>query len=127
MRSLIRLIISLIITLSIALPGLFLANLPVSAQDFNYAQMGEKIPYGCGGENCGIESGVKASENALAHSGIETDTDLTTYIQQIVGYFLTIVSIVGVIYIIWAGFKILTAAGDDGELQKSKKIVLYVA
>lgn len=127
MRSLIRLIISLIITLSIALPGLFLVNLPVSAQGFNYAQVDQKIPYGCGDENCGIESGVEASKEALIHSDIKTDTDLTTYIQQIVEYFLTIVSIVGVIYIIWAGFKILTAAGDDGELQKSKKIVLYVA
>lgn len=37
------------------------------------------------------------------------------------------ITIIGVIYIIWAGFRILTSAGDEESLKKAKNTILYIA
>lgn len=36
------------------------------------------------------------------------------------------VSLIAVIYIIWAGFNVLTGNGDDKKLEDAKKTILYV-
>lgn len=41
-------------------------------------------------------------------------------------YLLGFVSLIGVIYIIWAGFNILIGNGDEKKLDNAKKTVLYV-
>jgi len=57
---------------------------------------------------------------------IETDRTASQYIQDVVSYLLVFLAIVGVIYIIYAGFLIVTGAGEDEKLSKGKKIILYV-
>lgn len=39
---------------------------------------------------------------------------------------MTFISIIAVLYIIYAGFQILIGAGDEEKMKKAKNIVLYV-
>jgi len=58
---------------------------------------------------------------------IEKTDKASVYIQRIVIYLLTFVSLIAILYIIYAWFKILTSAGDE-EVQKSqKKTIISVA
>lgn len=43
-----------------------------------------------------------------------------------VSYFLSFVSLVAVIYIIYAGFQLMISAGDEEKMKKTKNIILYV-
>lgn len=49
------------------------------------------------------------------------------YVQSVVAYLLGFLGIVGVLYIIYAGVRILTSAGDDEAVSESRKTILYVA
>ena len=57
---------------------------------------------------------------------IFTDLTFFEYVQKIVWYLISFVTIVAVIYIIYAWFRILTWAWDEEVLKKQKTTVLYV-
>ena len=57
---------------------------------------------------------------------IETERTLSDYIQSVVAYLLTFLSIIAVLYIIYAWFRILTGAWDEETLKKQKTTILYV-
>ena len=57
---------------------------------------------------------------------IETTRSASEYIQDIVRYLLTFITIVAVIYIIYAWFNIVTWAWDEEKNKKSKNIIIYV-
>ena len=59
-------------------------------------------------------------------TGIETERSLSEYIQAVVAYILTFLSVIAVIYIIYAWFRILTWAWDEETLKKQKTTVLHV-
>ncbi len=82
-------------------------------------------PYICQDDDCGTDDGIEAVRDALEWS--EQNKPASQYIQDIVNYVLTFMAIVWVLYIIYAGFNILTAAGDDEKISNSKKIITYVA
>lgn len=41
-------------------------------------------------------------------------------------YFLGFVTVVGVIYIIYAGFQLMTGGGDEEKVKKARQIIIYV-
>ncbi len=88
--------------------------------DWDWAQ-----PYICQNDDCGTDDGIEAVRDAL--DGSEKNKPASQYIQDIVNYVLTFMAIVWVLYIIYAGFNILTAAGDDEKVSNSKKTITYVA
>ena len=59
-------------------------------------------------------------------TGIETERPLSEYIQDITVYILSFLTIVSVIYIIYAWFRILISVWDDEVIKKQKSTILYV-
>ena len=57
---------------------------------------------------------------------IEKERTLSDYIQSVVAYLLTFLSIIAVLYIIYAWFRILTWAWEEEVLKKQKTTILYV-
>ena len=49
---------------------------------------------------------------------------LETAVQSYVSTFMTFLAIVAVLLILWGGFNILTAAGDDDKVSKGKTIII---
>jgi len=47
-------------------------------------------------------------------------------IQSIVIYFLGFITLIAVIYIIYAGFRILTSSGEEEVIKKAKSTIIYV-
>lgn len=74
--------------------------------------------------NLSLSGWVDAASKAT--SGLFTNKPLSQFAQDIVAYFLTFVSLVGVIYIIYAGFQLMIGAWDEEKMKKTKKIILYV-
>ncbi len=80
-------------------------------------------PY-CADGKCSIDEGVKAVEKAV--DGQITNKWIAVYAQQIVTYLMTFISIIAVIYIIYAGFQLMIGAGDEEKMKKTRQIILYV-
>lgn len=59
--------------------------------------------------------------------GIVTDRSASVYIQDVINYLLWFITLIAILYVIYAGFRILTAAWDDETVGKQKKTILYVA
>lgn len=57
---------------------------------------------------------------------IETQVPASVYIQNVVVYLLTFITIIAIFYIIYAGFKLLTSAGDEDEFWKAKITIVSV-
>ena len=55
-----------------------------------------------------------------------TDRPFHVYIQDVVIYILSFVSVIAVLYLIYAWFVLFTAAWDDEKVTNTKKIILYV-
>lgn len=58
--------------------------------------------------------------------GIETNRKFSEYVQDIVIYLLSFVSIIAVIYMIYWGFIMMISAWDEEKLKKTKNIIIYV-
>lgn len=78
----------------------------------------------CTDGDCGLEEGVEIIKGSL--NGIETDRSASEYIQDVIQYLLMFISIIAVIYIIYAGFQILIWSGDEEKLKKSRATITYV-
>lgn len=73
---------------------------------------------------CGLDEWIDVIKDGI--SDLETDRTASDYIQDIVIYLLGFVTILWVIYIIYAGFMIVIWNGDDEKLKNSKQIIIYV-
>ncbi|NDK10167.1 hypothetical protein GW846_05320 [Candidatus Gracilibacteria bacterium] len=73
---------------------------------------------------CGLERGTQIIRGEV--DGLETDRSLSEYVQDVVLYLLTFISLIAVIYVIYAGFQILIGNGDEEKLKKSKLTIIYV-
>jgi ribonucleotide reductase beta subunit family protein with ferritin-like domain len=82
------------------------------------------IRYCDGADDCGLDEGVAIIKDSL--NDIETDRPLSEYIQDVLIYALTFITILAVLYIIYAGFMIMVANGDEEKVKKSKQIILYI-
>lgn len=73
---------------------------------------------------CGLDTWIDVVKNTL--NGVETERPASQYIQEVVLYLLSFVSLIAVLIIIYAWFQILVAQGDDEKLKSSKHIIMYV-
>lgn len=73
---------------------------------------------------CGLKEWIDAVKEGI--TDLETERTASEYIQDIITYLLTFISILSVIYIIYAGFQILTWSWDEEKVKKSKQIIIYV-
>jgi len=72
-------------------------------------------------DGCGVFGCSKADKlNVSSSQGGETA------IMNLIFSLLSFVTIIAVIYVLWAGFKILTGGGDDGKLKEGKSIIIQV-
>ncbi len=83
----------------------------------------EKPPY-CNGWNCWYDEWVELVKDVL--DDVEKSKTLSEYIQDVVKYLLWFVTLVWVLYIIYAWFKILVWNWNEDSLKKSKWTILYV-
>ncbi len=56
---------------------------------------------------------------------IGENTSLRQYILNVLNFGLTFLGLIAVAFIVYAGFLYVTSAGDDGNMEKAKKIILY--
>lgn len=78
----------------------------------------------CQSGDCSLENWINIVKNNI--NNIEKQRTLSEYIQDVIKYLLTFTSIVAVIYIIYAWFKVLTSAWDDDSVKKSKTTIVSV-
>ncbi len=81
------------------------------------------IPY-CNGTPCWLKDWV--NEVRAWVIDMETNRWFSDYIQDIAIYVLSFISIIAVIYLMYAGFIVLTSAWDEEKLKKTKSIIIYV-
>jgi hypothetical protein len=80
----------------------------------------------CSGNNC-FKAGVDAAGSAIGKtSGLITNKGITKSIQDIIKYFLSFMSLIAVIYTIWAGAQMLLFPTDEESANKTKKIITSV-
>ena len=79
----------------------------------------------------GISSALAGlPDNTTGISGLATGSGyegITSAIAKIVNYVLNILLILGVAFIVIAGIRLIVSGGDEGEKDKAKTIILYVA
>ena len=73
---------------------------------------------------CSLDRGTQIVSGNI--NDIEKNRKFSQYVQDIIAYLLMFLGIVGVIYIIYAGFNVLTAAGDEDKVKKSKTTIFHV-
>jgi len=81
------------------------------------------LPISCG-NNCSLSGWVNESGQVL--NGLFSKLPLSELAQNIVAYLLGFISLIAVLYIIYAWFQIMIWAGDEEKVKKAKNIILYV-
>lgn len=84
----------------------------------------KKLDIECVWKECNLKTWIEQSKDII--DGVETERTFSEYIQDIVVYILWFLSIIAVIFIIYAWFTILTWAWDEEKLKTSKKTIIYV-
>ena len=56
---------------------------------------------------------------------IGENTSLRQYILNVLNFALTFLGLIAVAFIVYAGFLYVTSGGDEGNMEKAKKIILY--
>ncbi len=78
------------------------------------------------GENLSdAECGARQIGAALKESGITGESDLGDLILKYVNFVLPYLALAAFVGFIYAGFMYVTAYGNDEQVQKSKKIIIY--
>jgi len=80
-------------------------------------------PY-CNSWDCWLQAWIEAVRWNV--DGIVTDRSLSDYIQDIIVFLLGFLSIIAIIYIIYAGFTLLSSAWDEDKMKNTKNTILYV-
>lgn len=78
----------------------------------------------CSNGKCTIQGGFDASKNAV--KGLMSEKKIEVFVSDTVKYFLTFVSLIAVVYFIYAGFQLMVSGGDEEKAKKTKKIMVYV-
>ena len=112
------------ILLFITLLGLWLSSIQVNASLSDFLDSSSPSIGICQWDDCGIQQWVDVLKGNL--NDVETEQKASEYIQNIIVYLIGFISIIAVIYIIYAWFNILTGTGDEEKIKKSKWIIMYV-
>lgn len=78
----------------------------------------------CQWNDCSLERWIEIVKEDL--SGIEKNQKASVFIQNIVVYLMTFITLIAVIYIIYAWFRILVGAWDEEQQTNAKKIIISV-
>jgi type IV secretory pathway VirB2 component (pilin) len=78
-----------------------------------------------GDKQCTLSGSISAVETFVGN-GTFTNKPLSAFIQDIVKYFLGFVTLIAVIYIIYAGFQLMTGGADEEKVKKARQIITYV-
>ncbi len=60
-------------------------------------------------------------------SNTNCNPDIRNQVTVVINYLLTFIGLIAVILVIFAGFQMMTAQGDQGKVQKAQKLITYVA
>jgi hypothetical protein len=71
------------------------------------------------------KEGVKEIEEALGRTGITETKDIGDLILKYVNFALPYLALAAFIGFVYAGFLYVTAYGNEEQIQKSKKILIY--
>jgi PKD repeat protein len=71
-----------------------------------------------------LQSGVDVTGKLT--NWLITQKPISEYAQDIIKYLMSFISIIAVIYIIYAGFSVMIGGGDEEKVKKAKNIILYV-
>lgn len=74
---------------------------------------------------CWLEDWIKEVKKTI-DPVVETDRKLSEYAQDIVVYLLWFLTLISILYIIYAWFNILIWAWDEEKMKKSKTTIIYV-
>ena len=74
----------------------------------------------------GLKKGAKIVKCNL-DKGLSKEKNLNTLLIGWMKFFLSVTAVVAVLAIVFAGFLYITAGGEDGQTEKAKKIVMWVA
>lgn len=85
---------------------------------------GNPISRYCQWGECWVQQGIDLVWTWI--DDIETERTLSQYIQDVAIYALSFISIIAVLYILYAGFRILIWNWDEEQLKKSKMTIIYV-
>ncbi len=55
-----------------------------------------------------------------------TSSDIRSIIINVIEFVLDLVLIIGIVYVIIAGLRLIVSGGDEGEKDKSKQTIIYV-
>lgn len=95
-----------------------------SSQALDIFTDSNEIIYCKNSDDCSLEKWTQIVKNWI--NDIEKNRQASVYIQDVVKYLLTFITIIAVIYIIYAWFKVLTSAWNDDEVKKSKTTIVSV-
>lgn len=70
-----------------------------------------------------INFGEEKVSSNLGNDGVTADTR----VQDLVGNAMTFLALLAVLFLLWGGFQILTAGGDDDKVSKGKTIIIQAA
>lgn len=71
-------------------------------------------------QKIGYDAVVAATDGQVTKQGI------TLYAQVIVKYLMSFISVIAVIYIIYAGFQLMIGGGDEEKMKKARQIITYI-
>lgn len=78
----------------------------------------------CDSEECNLRTWVELVEGTIDY--VETGRTFSAYVQDLILYILSFVSLIAFIYILYAWFQVLTAAGEEDKVKKAKQTIMYV-
>lgn len=85
----------------------------------------KKPIYLCDSWDCGLEKWADLVRDS-GIEGIVIDWTASDQIQKIIVYLLRFITLIAVIYIIYAWFRILTSSWEDEVIKSQKKTIIYV-
>ena len=74
----------------------------------------------------GLKEGARIVKCNLDR-GVSKEKNLNKLIIAWMKFFLSVVAVISVVAIVFAGFLYVTSGGDDGQSEKAKKIIMWVA
>lgn len=78
----------------------------------------------CSDGSCTLSWGSIAVQGAVGD--LFTKKSISVFVTDLVRYFLSFVTIVAVVYVLWAWFQLMVSGGDEEAAKKARKIIIYV-